>query len=149
LASSLLDLTKYNINYFKNAYKTRWNIEIYFKITKANTNLNNIKTKNIDKINKEIISINIISFLYSYILKIYNKYTKNIKKINNSLFINKFYDHLLDKIINNKLTFKIFKLIIEIIIVTYNDTNKNNINKRYSIMPYTKWHYKYIFKELL
>ena len=149
MASSLLDLTKYNINYFKNAYKTRWNIEIYFKITKANTNLNNIKTKNIDKINKEIISINIISFLYSYILKIYNKYTKNIKKINNSLFINKFYDHLLDKIINNKLTFKIFKLIIEIIIVTYNDTNKNNINKRYSIMPYTKWHYKYIFKELL
>jgi len=60
LASSLLDTTKYNINYFKNAYKTRWNIEIYFKITKANTNLNNIKTKNIDKINKEIISINII-----------------------------------------------------------------------------------------
>jgi hypothetical protein len=149
LASSLLDTTKYNINYFKNAYKTRWNIEIYFKITKANTNLNNIKTKKIDKINKEIISINIISFLYSYILKIYNKYTKNIKKINNTLFINKFYEHLLDKIINNKLTFKILKSIIEIIIITYNDTNKNNINKRYSIMPYTKWHYKYIFKELL
>ena len=149
LATNLLDTTKYNINYFKNAYKTRWNIEIYFKITKANTNLNNIKTKNIDKINKEIISINIISFLYSYILKIYNKYTKNIKKINNTLFINKFYDHLLDKIINNKLTFKILKSIIEIIIITYKDTNKNNINKRYSIMPYTKWHYKYIFKELL
>ena len=36
---------------------------------------------------------------------------------------------------NNKLTFKIFKLIIEILI-TYNDTNKNNINQRYSIMPY-------------
>ncbi len=34
-------------------------------------------------------------------------------------------------------------------IITYNDTNKNNINKRYSIMAYTKWHYKYIFKELL
>ncbi len=51
-------------------------------------------------------------------------------RMNNSLFINKFYDHLLDKII------------------IYNDTNKNNINKRYSIIPYTKWHYKYIFKEL-
>ncbi len=69
-------------------------------------------------------------------------------RINNSLFINKFYDHLLDKIINNKLTFKILKSIIEIIIITYNDTNKNNINKRYSIMSYTKWHYKYVFKEL-
>lgn len=102
-----------------------------------------------DKINKEIISTNIISFLYSYILKIYNKYSKNNKKINNSLFINKFYDHLLDKIINNKLNFKIFSLIMDIIIVTYNNTNKNNINPRYSIMPYTKWHYKYIFKELV
>lgn len=149
LASTLLDSNKYNINYFKNAYKTRWNIEIYFKITKANTNLNNIKTKNMDKINKEIVSTNIISFLYSYILKIYNKYSKNNKKINNSLFINKFYDHLLDKIINNKLNFKMFSLIMNIIIVTYNNTNKNNINPRYSIMPYTKWHYKYIFKELL
>ena len=149
IASTLLDSNKYNINYFKNAYKTRWDIEIYFKITKANTNLNNIKSKNMDKINKEIISTNIISFLYSYILKIYNKYSKNNKKINNSLFINKFYDHLLDKIINNKLNFKMFSLIIDIIIVTYNNTNKNNINPRYSIMPYTKWHYKYIFKELV
>lgn len=149
IASTLLDYNKYNINYFKNAYKTRWDIEIYFKITKANTNLNNIKSKNMDKINKEIISTNIISFLYSYILKIYNKYSKNNKKINNSLFINKFYDHLLDKIINNKLNFKIFSLIMDIIIVTYNNTNKNNINPRYSIMPYTKWHYKYIFKELV
>lgn len=149
IASTLLDYNKYNINYFKNAYKTRWDIEIYFKITKANTNLNNIKSKNMDKINKEIISTNIISFLYSYMLKIYNKYSKNNKKINNSLFINKFYDHLLDKIINNKLNFKIFSLIMDIIIVTYNNTNKNNINPRYSIMPYTKWHYKYIFKELV
>jgi len=80
IASTLLDSNKYNINYFKNAYKTRWDIEIYFKITKANTNLNNIKSKNMDKINKEIISTNIISFLYSYILKIYNKYSKNNKK---------------------------------------------------------------------
>ncbi len=69
-------------------------------------------------------------------------------RINNSLFINKFYDYLLDKIINNKLTFKILKSIIEIIIITYNDTTKNNINKKYSIIPYTKWHYKYVFKEL-
>jgi hypothetical protein len=97
-----------------------------------------------DKINKEIISTNIISFLYSYILKIYNKYSKN-----NSLFINKFYDHLLDRIVNNKLNFKKFSLIMDIIIVTYYNTNKNNINPRYSIMPYTKWHYKYIFKELV
>lgn len=102
-----------------------------------------------DKINKEIISTNIISFLYSYILKIYNKYSKNNKKINNSLFINKFYDHLLDRIVNNKLNFKKFSLIMDIIIVTYYNTNKNNINPRYSIMPYTKWHYKYIFKELV
>jgi hypothetical protein len=76
--SSLLDTTKYNINYFKNAYKIRWNIEIYFKITKTNTNLNNIKTKNIEKINKEIISINImyVSYIVTYL-----KFIINIQKI--------------------------------------------------------------------
>jgi len=147
IASNLLD-AKYDINYFINCYKKRWDVEIFFKITKANTNLDKIKTINKEKINKEIISINLVSFLYNYILNIYNKYTKNNKKINNSLFIKNFYEQLLYKIIKGKLNLNLLSKILNIIIVFYYDSNKNNINPRYSIMPYTKWHYKYIFQKI-
>ena len=103
LATNLINNKKHDINYFKDAYKKRWNVEIYFKIIKQNTNLNNIKTKDINKLNKEIISINIISFLYNYILNIYKKINKTNKPINNSQFINSFYDELLEKIIYSKI----------------------------------------------
>ena len=44
---------------------------------------------------------------------------------------------------------KSIKLLFEIIITYYYNSNKENVNHlRYSIMPYTKWHYKYIFKEI-
>ena len=58
----------------------RWNIEINFKLLKANLNLDNFKTKKQDKINKELKSIDIVNFLFNYILKIYNKETKNNKQ---------------------------------------------------------------------
>jgi len=86
--------------------------------------------------------------LYNYILNIYNKYTKNNKKINNELFIKNFYEQLLYKIIKGKLNLNLLSKILNIIIVFYYDSNKNNINPRYSIMPYTKWHYKYIFQKI-
>ena len=52
VASNLLD-AKYDIDYFKKAYKNRWDIEINFKLLKANLNLDNFKTKKKDKINKK------------------------------------------------------------------------------------------------
>ena len=70
---------KYDIEFYKETYKKRWLIEINFKILKANTNLNNIKTKKEEKINIELKSINITSFLYNYILKLLNMIKIKIK----------------------------------------------------------------------
>ena len=79
LTTNLLD-DKYDIEFYKETYKKRWLIEINFKILKANTNLNNIKTKKEEKINIELKSINITSFLYNYILKLLNMIKIKIKK---------------------------------------------------------------------
>ena len=148
LASNLLD-TKYDIDYFKKAYKTRWNIEINFKLLKANLNLDNFKTKKQDKINKELKSIDIVNFLFNYILKIYNKETKNNKKINKGLFINNFYEHLLYKLIKGKLNKKSLFFLLEIIIVFYYESKKkNNYYKRVAIMPYKKWNKKARYRKL-
>ncbi len=144
LATNILD-NKYDIVYFNNAYKERWNIEIYFKQLKKCSNIENIKTKNNDKINKEIICINIVSFIYNYILQLYHKYTQNLNKINNSQFIKNFYKYLLPKIIYGtlKLNFFIKNITVSIIIII-NTTILISV-ERYSIMPYTKWHYKHVF----
>ena len=142
LVSNILD-TKYDINYFKKAYKTRWDIEINFKLLKANLNLDNLKTKKQDKINKELKSIDIVNFLFNYILKIYNKETKNSKKINKALFIDNFYKHLLYKLIKGKISKKSLFFLLEIIIVFYYESKKkNNYYKRVAIMPYKKWNKK-------
>ena len=148
LASNLLDV-KYDINYFKKAYKNRWDIEINFKLLKANLNLDNLKTKKQDKINKELKSIDIVNFLFNYILKLYNKETKNNKKINKGLFINNFYEHLLYKLIKGKLTKKSLFFLLEIIIVFYYESKKKKNNyKRMAIMPYKKWNKKARYRKL-
>lgn len=148
LASNLLD-AKYDIDYFKKAYKIRWNIEINFKLLKANLNLDNFKTKKQDKINKELKSIDIVNFLFNYILKIYNKETKNNKQINKGLFINNFYEHLLYKLIKGKLSKKSLFFLLEIIIVFYYESKKKNNNyKRVAIMPYKKWNKKARYRKL-
>ena len=51
--------------------------------------------------------------------------------------------------ISSKINFKYFKKFINtsMIIITNNTNNVQNM--RYSIMPYTKWHGKYLFIDLL
>lgn len=133
----------------KKAYKSRWNIEINFKLLKANLNLDNLKTKKQDKINKELKSIDIVNFIFNYILKIYNKETKNNKKINKELFIKNFYEHLLYKLIKGKLTKKSLSLLLEIIIVFYYESKKKKTQyPRKAIMPYKKWHKKARYRKL-
>jgi len=121
LTSNLFD-DKYDIDFYKETYKKRWLIETNFKILKANTNLDNIKTKKEDKINKELKSINITSFLYNYILKVYMKYDQNKnknKKINKTTFIKKFYEFLLYKLVKKKLNLKTLSFLLDIIIFYY------------------------------
>ncbi len=84
-----------------------------------------------------------------YILKLYNKETKNNKKINKGLFINNFYEHLLYKLIKGKLTKKSLFFLLEIIIVFYYESKKKKNNyKRMAIMPYKKWNKKARYRKL-
>ena len=81
-------------------------VEVYFKIIKKNTNIDFIKSHKTDKINKQISSTVTSSIIYNIILNIYKKHTKTNKLINNSQFINTFYDYFLYEPSNDKITFK-------------------------------------------
>jgi len=148
IATNLLDTQKYPNSYFKSAYKKRWDVEIFIKITKANTNLETTKTK--DEIQLEIItkSILFVTMIYNYFLCLYKEYSKTTKKINNSQFIKSFYSDLICKVIKGKFNKKELTFLFSLFFILYNDSNKGN-NERTAIIPYRcKWHYKGVFNKM-
>lgn len=148
LATNLLDKEKYNVEYFKKAYKKRWDVEIYIKITKANTNLETLKSKKDEQIELNIKKILLVTMIYNYIILLYKKYSKTEKCINNAQFIKSFYDNLIFIIIKGKFNKKELCFLFSLFFVLYNSSNKGN-NERRGIMPYrTKWHYKATFKKI-
>ena len=149
IATNLLNKDTHDINFFIESYKKRWNIEIFFKITKENTSIDRIKTHNKEKIMKEIKSTNIVFFIYNHILNLYYKYEKSERKINNKIFINNFYKSILIKIVKGNLREKFLKYILNIIIVYVINKRKEDLcYPRISIMPYSKWHYKCKLKKI-
>lgn len=148
IATNLLDKQKYQVSYFKDAYKKRWDVELYIKITKANTNLETIKTKNEIKLELITKSILLVTMIYNYFICLYKKYSKTTKKINNSQFIKSFYSDLICKVIKGKFNKKELTFLFSLFFILYNDSNKGN-NERKAIMPYRcKWHYKETFNKL-
>lgn len=148
LATNLLDVEKYKPSYFQNAYKIRWDVELFIKITKANTNLENLKTKNDTKLEINSKTILLTTMIYNYIICLYKKYSNTKKSINNSQFIESFYSDLIFKIFKKKFNKTSLTFLFSLFIVLYTDSNKNN-NERKAIMPYRcKWHYKSTFKDI-
>lgn len=148
LATNLLDKEKYKVDYFKDAYKKRWDVEIYIKITKANTNLETLKSKDDIKIEMNTKKILLVTMIYNYIILLYKKYSNTTKNINNSQFIKSFYDDLIFKIIKGKFNKKELCFLFSLFFILYINSNKGN-NERKAIMPYRcKWHYKATFKNI-
>ena len=148
IATNLLDKDKYKLSFFKDSYKKRWNVELFIKITKNNTNLESMKTKDDLKLEINTKMILLMTMIYNYIINLYKKYTTSSKNINNSQFIKSFYDDLLLKVIKGKFNRKELIFLFSLFLVLYVDSNKKN-NKRRGIMPYkTKWHYKSAFKRI-
>jgi hypothetical protein len=147
LATNLLNKEKYKKDYFKDAYKKRWDVELYIKITKANTNLELMKSKKDIELELNTKKILLITMICNYIMNIYKKYSKTTKSINNSQFIHSFYNVLIFNILKGKFKKKELILLFSLFFVLYNDSNKGN-NERKAIMPYRcKWHYKEKFKK--
>ncbi len=91
-------------------------------------------------------SSSINQLIIDKILSVYNKLNK---KQDNVINITNFYtlyaDKLMYKIINKKLSEEEFIMLINLTISFYKKKKRNTIsNERKAIIPYNKWHYKYI-----
>jgi hypothetical protein len=145
LATNIIKKNK-TIDYFKTKYGNRWNVEIYFKHIKKNSSINKITSHKLKTINNKILSSSINQIIIDRIISIFNKFNDDKKKaIDITNFYNLYADKLMYKILNNNISYDEFRKLIIINISFYKKIiNKEKTNIRYSIMPYTKWHYKYI-----
>lgn len=137
---------KKSIDYFKEKYGDRWNIEIFFKHVKKNSSITKITSHDLKTINNVILSASINQIIIDRILSVYNHFNTNKKKtINITNFYDLYKSHLMYEIINNILSFDEFYNIIILNISFYEQKiNKEITKERYGIMPGTLWHYKYI-----
>ena len=79
ISTNILNKKK-DINYFKNKYGNRWNVEIYFKHIKKNSSINKITSHKLLTINNIILSSSINQLIIDRIISVYNKLNEDKEK---------------------------------------------------------------------
>lgn len=148
---------EYNDDKIHELYKSRWNIEEFFKLFKHNFKFQYLKEYNKECYNKNIYCELIITILKQILIKCYekinNKQNKCIdskkkdssikikKTINENLLFDGIKNKLLKHIIYKTLTTKIIDAYLKsYIIINYNRIDRHN--ERKSKRPFTKWYVK-------
>lgn len=146
--TNIMDKKKYNDNKVLELYRSRWDIEVYFKYIKGNYKFQSIKEKSQLALKKMCICEQIITYIAKLIEKYYtNKFSiKKQKgsiyyKINRSNLINGIFDNILHKVLNNKLTAqslnKFCRTYIRVI-----QNKRDRTFPRTSKTPFSKWYIK-------
>ena len=157
LVTNIFD-ENYDIDYFKSLYKSRWDIEEYFKLLKNNLQYENIKQKHESAIKKRI-CINTILCYWEKIIEIYgeilhshkinvskkckknnNNHKKYYKKFNKSNLLNGIVNDLVCDIFNEKIDIDIDVFINAYFIEYQNEKDRHFVREAKSMLR--KWYYK-------
>ena len=132
--------------HIKNIYKSRWDVEVFFKLIKSNfkfSYLTNHNDKIVDCYLKTYIIILINSLLVKLIIMLKNNIVDNNKysvKYNKTLII-KGIETLISDIIHSSVTYDKLKKISKCFLIK-SYSLKNKSNPRTSKKPFTKWYVK-------
>lgn len=143
LASTLID--DKSIDFYKDIYHKRWEIETHFKHVKYNQTLANIKSKTLDGIKKDVFAnqfVCIISGYIEYLLTNHIQRSKNKYKINTNNCLNLTNTTLLPLLFykrNEKSTIETVKSTFNTITKTLVCIKKNRHYKRIRKRPMGKW----------
>lgn len=143
IVSNLLDDKIYSSTEILNMYKSRWDIEVFFKYIKYNYKFQHVKEKYDAQYKKMYICELIITYIAKIVEKYYiNKFKNNTKvKINKSNLIRGIFSSLLYDIIYEKLTDdKLDQFCRSYIKIIINTNNRSF--PRTSKTPFTKWYVK-------
>lgn len=149
IVTNILDKNEFSDTKILELYKSRWDIEVFFKYIKSNFKFQHLKEHSCEQINKMYICELILIYIAKIIEKNYMDKNKNkIKtkeqisyKINKSHLVNGIFDNLLVHIIEGTLTDKILNEFqssyIKII-----QNKKGRSFPRTSKTPFSKWYIK-------
>ncbi len=145
LLTNLIDKNKYGLEYLKDLYKKRWEVETDFKYSKLYLSLENINSRKINQTKQDVYVHNFIQIIDGFLKMIIDKYnkTKNDNYMynkKNSLYIclNKLMYILFYKKFTKKTIEKILKLtniIKDSLVNIQNNRKYSRIRKR----PASKW----------
>lgn len=145
LIVNLLDDKKYTKDVLLEMYRSRWDIEVYFKFIKNNFKFQHNKEKGITKQIKMYCCDLIMTYMEKIIEKYYYDQNKTLLKdhikVNKTGIINGIYNDLLYDMINGTVSENHLNCFIKIHVKkTYNKENRSN--PRISKTPFTKWYVK-------
>jgi hypothetical protein len=148
IVTNLLDAQMYTDKTVLELYKSRWDIEVFFKYIKSNYKFQHLKEQSSIQCKKMYICELIITYISKLIEKYYTKIhpikqSKNgiTYKINKSNLINGLFDSILYDIINNSLTCRKLDQFCK----AYIKISQNKDNRafpRTAKTPFTKWYVK-------
>lgn len=138
----------YNNNAIKEIYKSRWEIEVYFKLLKYNFKFSKLTEKDIINYEKNYICALIISHIVKMIMAYYRTKFNIAKNKNNkdndynlSNIIKGIYEHILYPMINGNLTNDLLDKFCKSYIVKINNKEDRHF-PRFSKTPFNKWYVK-------
>src|SRR5919108_4420733 len=141
LITNLLDCDEYPDNQLFTIYKSRWDIEVFFKYLKHNFKFQHLREK--DK-HHNYEKLYLSELIIIYIAKIIEKDNENKSKhvkINDSHLTNGIFEKLLYNLSHDKLTNEEYKQFCKVYIKLINN-KKNRSFPRTSKTPFSKWYVK-------
>jgi hypothetical protein len=155
IITNLMNRKEYPDSKILDLYRSRWDVEVFFKFIKSNCKLSKLNEKRPEQRHKLMYCELILCYILKLVSKIYlktkdhsnSKKKKNGKtvkckiRINNTNIINGIYGCLLNDIINSTLTVdKLNKFCKSYIIIVKNDPDRSF--PRISKLPFSKWYVK-------
>jgi hypothetical protein len=146
IITNLTDDSKFSDDKILELYRSRWEIETYFKFIKNNFKFQLTKEKQTDKIKRLYLCEMMLTYIQKIIIYDYhkmnsNKPLKKSQKINDSHLMKGIMDVLLYDILHCKLTTtKLINFIKSYVIIIDNQPDRHF--PRISKTPFTKWYVK-------
>lgn len=147
LVTNLLDINKYSDACCLDIYRSRWDIEVFFRYIKEKTKF--AKLREDDEISnlKSYYCIITIELMVKIIIELYlnaqvNKNAIVDMQIKKNNIVDGIYDHFLNDLLNDKITEDKFIHFCKSYIVLYKTPKANRTYPRVSKLPYTKWYTK-------
>ena len=114
-------IMNHRVEYFKDIYWKRWNIETNFRESKYLLSLNNINSKSENKVKQDIYSHSILFLIHSYLKNQFQQFLPDNKFINSANLMYLLVNEIIYLFFYKKMTYEVKKNLIKYVNVLIKD----------------------------